>query len=62
MKKIKEDLEKAGKPVVIGGLYQGIDDVASNVTYTQGESKIVGKKLSVDNRLSLREYDALTVA
>ena len=30
-------LSKAEEPVALGGLYKGIDDVASNVTYTAGD-------------------------
>lgn len=55
-------LEKAGDPIESGGLYNGIDDVASNVTYRTGDVKKVGKKSIMEGRLSLYEYEALSIA
>ena len=44
-----------------GGLYQGIDEVASNVTYVKDEIKVVGNRQNFDGRLSIQEYEALSM-
>ena len=46
----------------VAGLYQGIDEVASNVTLRKEDQKIVGPKDSFGGRLSLQEYEAISVA
>lgn len=45
----------------MGGLHQGIDEVASNVTYFKDEIKVVGKRENYDGRLSLQEYEAISM-
>lgn len=44
-----------------GGLYQGIDEVASNVTYVKDTTKVVGNRQNFEGRLSIQEYEALSM-
>ena len=53
-------MSKAGEPIESGGLYTGIEDVASNVTYTTGDYKKIGKRNSMEGRLTLQEYEAIS--
>ena len=53
-------MSKAGEPIESGGLYTGIEDVASNVTYTTGDYKKIGKRSSMEGRLTLQEYEAIS--
>ena len=47
--------------VELGGLYHGIDDVASNVTYTKDDQKIIGKRPSYSGKMSLKDYETISV-
>ena len=47
-------LETSIKGENLGGLYQGIEEVADNVTLVHADStKIVGKKAALSGRLSV---------
>ena len=57
----QEAFESRPAATEYGGLHQGIDDVASNVTYVRDEMKIVGDRPGVDGRISLQEYEAISM-
>ena len=58
----KQTLSKDPEGFATGGLYKGIEEVGSNVTFTQDETKIVGKRSSFDGRLSMKDYETLSAA
>ena len=62
MENRKQTLSKDPEGFATGGLYKGIEEVGSNVTFTQDETKIMGKKSSFDGRLSLKDYETLSAA
>lgn len=47
------ELEAAGEGIGLTGLYQGIDEVNSNVTYTNSQIKLVGTRNMPSGRISL---------
>ena len=58
----KEALKTQPEGEHIAGLYQGINEVASNVTLRKEDQKIVGPKDNFGGRLSLQEYEAISAA
>ena len=56
----KAALDCSIKGESVGGLYNGIDDVADNVTLTQAETKIVGKKAVLTGRMSMQDFEAIS--
>ena len=62
MEESKNALHTSMEGVCVGGLYQGIDEVSSNVTLVKDDKKIVGERLNIAGRLSMQEYEALSCA
>ena len=57
----KETMEAAGDGQQDGGLYTGIDEIASNVTLIRDdETKTVGKKAPIEGRMTLSDFEVLT--
>lgn len=54
-----ENLHPEG--IELGGLYHGIDDVASDVTYVKNDEKIIGKRSSYTGKMSLKDYETISV-
>ena len=71
IQKIEEDMQKemdeskakldcSIKGESLGGLHNGIEDVADNVTLTQAETKIIGKKAVLEGRMSVQDFEAIS--
>ena len=61
IEKTQANLGTEKEAVENGGLHQGLDEVASNVTYYKDEVKIVGGRQNFEGRLSLQEYEAMSM-
>lgn len=61
IEKNMDRLYTANAKMPVGGLHQGITDVATNVTLIKDEVEIKGEQIKMTGRLSRQDYDKISM-